>query len=51
VPQPVDDVEPLLGKPGRTFAQWAQGTAARRVSAYPSRRRIRTTVTAAPRTT
>jgi len=23
VPQPVDDVEPLLGKPGRTFAQWA----------------------------
>jgi hypothetical protein len=23
VPQPVDDVEPLIGKPGRTFAQWA----------------------------
>jgi uncharacterized protein YbjT (DUF2867 family) len=23
VPQPVDDVAPLLGKPGRTFAQWA----------------------------
>lgn len=23
VPQPVHDVEPLLGKPGRTFAQWA----------------------------
>ncbi|WP_433785687.1 NAD(P)H-binding protein [Actinomycetospora sp. CA-101289] len=22
VPQPVDDVEPLTGKPGRTFAQW-----------------------------
>jgi hypothetical protein len=23
VPQPVDDVEPLTGKPGQTFAQWA----------------------------
>jgi uncharacterized protein YbjT (DUF2867 family) len=23
-PQPVDDVAPLLGRPGRTFAQWAR---------------------------